>query len=118
MEYLGVKPTNSPMEQNLSLSKEEGDCIENPSSYRRLVGQLIYLTITRPDLVYVARCRDTRKSSAGYCIFIGRSLISWKTKKQATVSRSSAEAEYRSMAAACCEITWLQNILLDLGTKH
>lgn len=49
--YLGAKPTSCPMEENLSLSKDE-ECIPNPSTYRRLVGRLIFLTITRPDLVY------------------------------------------------------------------
>lgn len=50
--YLGVKHASSPIEQNLSLNKEEGDCINDPFLYRRLVGRLIYLTITQPDLVY------------------------------------------------------------------
>ncbi|KAL5552433.1 hypothetical protein UlMin_002609 [Ulmus minor] len=130
--YLGAKPANSPMEQNLSLSKDEGEFISDPASYQRLVGRLIYLTLTRPDLVYAlahlqlnafcdadwARCPDTQRSTTGYCMFLGNSLISWKTKKQNTVSRSSAEAEYRSMAAACCEVTWLRYILNDLGIKN
>ena len=49
---------------------------------------------------------------------LGQAPISWKTKKQSTVSRSSAEAEYRSMATTCCEVTWLKNILKDLKVNH
>ena len=51
----------------------------------------------------------------GWCMFLGNSLISWNSKKQDSVSKSSTESEYRAMSAACSEIVWLHGLLADLG---
>lgn len=140
--------------------------MEDITSYRELIGRLLYLTITRPDITFAvhrlsqflsaptdvhlkaayhvmrylksnpgqglfyaadtglclnafsdadwATCPDTRRSVTGFCVYLGSSLISWKSKKQCTVSRSSTEAEYRSMALTTCELIWLQQLLTDL----
>ncbi|KAJ3702693.1 hypothetical protein LUZ61_006398 [Rhynchospora tenuis] len=167
---LGAKSVAFPIEQNHNLSIADGAPMDDPERYRRLVGRLIYLTITRPDLCYSvhvlaqfmhapldihynaairvlrylkgspgqgivltadndlllsgycdsdwASCPLTRRSLTGYFVMLGDSPISWKTKKQHTVSRSSAEAEYRSMATTSCELTWLKSLLKSLGVSH
>jgi len=59
-------------------------------------------------------CATTRRSVSGYCVFLGTSLVAWKSKKQTTVSRSSSEAEYRALASLACELQWIQYLFQDL----
>lgn len=60
-------------------------------------------------------CPDSRKSVSGFYISLGSSPISWKSKKQASISLSSAEAEYRSMRRVVAELTWLVRLFDDLN---
>ena len=163
---MNAKPIDTPMDPNAKLMPGQGEPLSDPERYRRLVGKLNYLTVTRPDISFAvsvvsqflnspceghwdavirilkyikgapgngllyedkgharvvgysdadwAGSPTDRRSTSGYCIFIGDNLISWKSKKQTVVARSSAEAEYRAMASATCELIWLKQLLKEL----
>ncbi|XP_019092930.1 PREDICTED: uncharacterized protein LOC109129333 [Camelina sativa] len=167
---LGCKPDSFPLEQNHNLALSTSPLLSQPEPYRRLIGRLIYLGATRPDLAYSVQflaqfmktpredhweaairvvrylkgnpgqgillnaksnfqltgwcdsdhsgCRLTRRSVSGYFIQLGTSPVSWKTKKQKTVSMSSTEAQYRAMAYITKELIWLKIVLHDLGVSH
>ncbi|KAL2228648.1 UNVERIFIED_CONTAM: Retrovirus-related Pol polyprotein from transposon RE1, partial [Sesamum indicum] len=131
------KATNTPLPTGLQLKAAAGQQLNNPEPYRRLLGHsdaalhlVRYLKGTAYRGLHFnsnnnfnleaycdvdwATCKETRKSLTGYCIFVGGSLISWKTKKQTTVSRSTAEAEYRSIGSTTYELIWIHSLLKDL----
>jgi hypothetical protein len=85
------------------------------------MGILLRATATPTLTAYTdadwAGCPDTRRSTSGFCVFLGDFLVSWSSKRQTTVSRSSAEAEYRGVANAVAECSWLRSLLDELNCK-
>ncbi|GJS53773.1 ribonuclease H-like domain-containing protein [Tanacetum coccineum] len=111
------KPSYIPMQPNVSLSSEPKDndpLLENVTNYQKLIGKLIYLTSTRPDIAYTVSClsqftHSPLKSHLKTALKVIRSLISWKSKKQNTISKSSPEVEYRALAYVTSEVVWILN---------
>ncbi|GJW83318.1 putative ribonuclease H-like domain-containing protein [Tanacetum coccineum] len=109
--------------------------------YRSMIGSLMYLTASRPDIMYLkgkpklglwyprvssfdlesysdsdyAGANLDRKSTTGGCQFLGRRLVSWQCKKQTIGATSTTEADYVAAASCCGQVLWIQNQMLDYG---
>ncbi|CAM8993769.1 unnamed protein product [Rhodiola kirilowii] len=162
----GAKPISSPAEPGSRLTTS-GDPLSDPALYRRIVGALQYVTITRPEISYAVNrvCQfmhnpteshwcavkrilrylkgtsssglvlhkardscliafsdagwasdpDDCRSQHGFAIYFGGNLVSWSSRKQKVVSRSSTEAEYRAIAFTAAELIWIQQLLQEMA---
>eukprot|EP00253_Pinus_taeda_P026117 PITA_26117 len=128
-------PLTTPMEQNLKLTSIEGKELEDATKYRQLIGSLIYLTTTRPDISFAVGIlsrfmqslvrdidfdgdKETGLSTSGYAMSLGSGPVSWRSRKQSVPADSTIEEEYVVAAEATKEIVWLRKILEDLQVKQ
>ncbi|GKC33914.1 putative ribonuclease H-like domain-containing protein [Tanacetum coccineum] len=134
-DFATGKTTSTPIETNKALLKDEEAADVDVHLYRSMIGSLMYLTASRPNIMFaVCACaRDSpfdleafsdsdyanasldRKSTTGGCQFLRRRLISWQCKKQTIVANSTTEAEYVATANCCGQVLLIQNQLLDYG---
>ncbi|RVW73638.1 Retrovirus-related Pol polyprotein from transposon TNT 1-94 [Vitis vinifera] len=119
----GCQPVNTPIEEGLKLCVELNQVSTDKGRYQRLVGRLMYLAHTRPDLAYALSVVDDRRSTSGYFTFVGGNLVTWKSKKQNVVAHSSAEAEFKGNQSDCFvtikpRVTLLINPVQHDRTKH
>ncbi|WVZ94146.1 LOW QUALITY PROTEIN: hypothetical protein U9M48_040077 [Paspalum notatum var. saurae] len=163
------KPMTTPMSTNTALDADEDGEAVDQKEFRGMIGSLLYLTATKPDIQFAvclcahyqasprishrqavkrifrylkftpelglwyssgsslflrgfsdadhAGCRIDRKSTSGTCQLLGTSLVSWSSRKQASVSLSTTEAEYIAVASCCSQFLWMKATLSDFGLR-
>ncbi|GJV42292.1 putative ribonuclease H-like domain-containing protein [Tanacetum coccineum] len=139
-----VKTASTPIETQKPLLKDEDGKEVDIYLYRSMIGSLMYLTSSRPDIIYLkgqpklglwspkdspfdlvaytdsdyAGARLDRKSTTRGCQFLRFRLISWQCKKQIVVVNSTTEAEYVAASSCYGQVLWIQNQLLDYGFEQ
>jgi hypothetical protein len=169
-DMVNAKPIKTPMPSNGHLDLDEEGAPVETKVYRSMIGSLLYLCASRPDIMLsvcmcarfqanpkechltavkrilrylvhtpnlglwypkgskfnllgysdsdYAGCKVDRKSTSGTCQFLGRSLVSWSSKKQNCVALSTAEAEYVAAGACCAQLLWMRQTLKDFGCQY
>ncbi|GJV04612.1 putative ribonuclease H-like domain-containing protein [Tanacetum coccineum] len=137
-DFTTVKEASTLIETNKALNKDEEAEDVDVHLYRSMVGSLMYLTASRPDIMFVvcacardspfdleafsdsdyARASLDRKSTTGGCQFLSKMLISWQCKKQTIVANSTIEAEYVAAANCCGHIDSYEKKLIQVIKIH
>ncbi|XP_058189255.1 uncharacterized mitochondrial protein AtMg00810-like [Rhododendron vialii] len=162
-----AKHARTPMSTTVKLARDSDGIDVDQTTYRSMIGSLLYLTASRPDIAFSvgvcaryqaspkeshlsvvkriikyvsgtlnygiwfthdttanlagytdadwAGCADDRKSTSGGCFYIGNNLVSWLSKKQNSISLSTAEAEYIAASSGCTQLLWMKQMLADYG---
>ncbi|XP_062224997.1 uncharacterized mitochondrial protein AtMg00810-like [Phragmites australis] len=105
---------HDPREPHLALIKRILRYVKGTLDVGLLIGTSPVTSLTPYLDADWADCPDSRRSTSGYCVYLGDNLVSWSSKRQSTVSCSSAEAEYRAVAHAVTECCWLRQLLQEL----
>nr|GEW08637.1 hypothetical protein [Tanacetum cinerariifolium] len=138
--WYDVRSANTPMDKENPWGKDRPGKDVELHLYRSMIGSLMYLTASRPDIMFdvyacakhqvtpkeyhlhaikrIFRYLKDRKTTTGGCQFLGRRLILWQCKKNPIVATSTTEAEYVAAVSGCGQVLWIQNQMLDYGVDH
>ncbi|GJU25895.1 putative ribonuclease H-like domain-containing protein [Tanacetum coccineum] len=143
-DFVNIKTASTPIETQKPLVKDEEASDMDVHLYRSMIGSLMYLTASRPDIKILqfslppdcacSRSVSTfdleaysdsdyagsnldRKSTTGGCQFLGKRLIFWQCKKQTIMATSTTEAEYVAAANCCGQVLWIQNQIFEMSAK-
>ncbi|KAJ9566100.1 hypothetical protein OSB04_002066 [Centaurea solstitialis] len=140
----GCHSIGTPMATGNSIGPDHEGKDVDLRNYRSMVGSLMYLTASRPDIMFATwdsyygiwypkglgfelqaytdadygGCNMDRKSTSGHLQYLGNKLVSWASKKQQCVSTSTAESEYVAAASCCSQVLWMQSQLRDYGLEY
>ncbi|GKE40262.1 hypothetical protein Tco_1463667 [Tanacetum coccineum] len=125
---------NIPMVGQSKLDEDPNGTPVDPTRYRGMVGSLMYLTASHPDLVFsICMCaryqamptekhliamltmQVSKTQGKGSAQFLGEKLVSWSSKKQKCTAISTTKAEYISLSGRCAQILWMRSQLTDYG---
>nr|GEY38285.1 hypothetical protein [Tanacetum cinerariifolium] len=137
-DFESCDPVDTPMVEKSKMDEDKEGKVIDPSHYLGMIGTLLYLTASRPDLQFAicmcaryqarptekhlpfadadhAGCQDTCRSTSGSLQFLGDRLISWSSKRQKSVAISSTEAEYIASSGCYAQILWMRSQLTNYG---
>ncbi|GJU67369.1 hypothetical protein Tco_1253628 [Tanacetum coccineum] len=94
---------DTPMVEKMKLDEDRQGKLVDPTRFRGMVGSLMYLSASRPDIVFAV------------CMCARDKLVSWSSKKQKSMAISTTEAEYIALSGCCAQILWMRLQLSDYG---